>query len=209
MAWFRKTKKQKVAPSKEQRSAVPEGLWVKCDGCREIIYAKELERNLRICPKCGYHFRIGARERWALLLDADGAEELFSSVRSADPLQFKDQKAYKQRLKDYGKSSGEDEAVIVVAGSIEETPVVVAVMEYRFMGGSMGSAVGEKITRAAEEALRRQCRFDCRFSVGRGQDAGGHSVADADGQDLRRAGAAVRTPGSRTFRSSPIRPPAV
>jgi acetyl-CoA carboxylase carboxyl transferase subunit beta len=157
MAWFRKTKKPKVAPSKEQRSAVPEGLWVKCDGCREIIYAKELERNLRICPKCGYHFRIGARERLALLLDADSAEELFSSVRSADPLQFKDRKAYKQRLKDYAKSSGEEEAVIVATGSIEEAPVVAAVMEYRFMGGSMGSAVGEKITRAAEEALRRQC----------------------------------------------------
>lgn len=157
MAWFRKTKKPKVAPSKEQRSAVPEGLWVKCDGCREIIYAKELERNLRICPKCGYHFRISARERIALLLDEKGIEELHAGVRSSDPLQFRDQKPYRQRLKDYTKTSGEEEAVIVVAGSIEGSPIVLAVMEYGFMGGSMGSAVGEKVTRAAEEALSRKC----------------------------------------------------
>ena len=157
MAWFRKTKKPKVAPSKEQRSAVPEGLWVKCEGCREIIYAKELERNLRICPKCGYHFRISARERMALLLDENGAQELHGGVRSGDPLQFRDRKTYRQRLKDYRASSGEDEAVIVVTGTMEEIPVVLAVMEYRFMGGSMGSAVGEKVTRAAEEALQRRC----------------------------------------------------
>jgi acetyl-CoA carboxylase carboxyl transferase subunit beta len=157
MAWFRKTKKPKVAPSKEQRSAVPEGLWVKCDGCREIIYAKELERNLRICPKCGYHFRISARERIALLLDEKGIEELHAGVRSSDPLQFRDQKPYRQRLKGYTKTSGEEEAVVVVVGSIEGSPIVLAVMEYGFMGGSMGSAVGEKVTRAAEEALSRKC----------------------------------------------------
>jgi acetyl-CoA carboxylase carboxyl transferase subunit beta len=157
MAWFRKTKKPKVAPSKGQRSAVPEGLWVKCDGCREIIYAKELERNLQICPKCGYHFRISARERIALLLDEGSFVELHAGVRSSDPLQFRDQKPYRQRLKDYKKTSGEDEAVIVMAGSIAGVPVVLAVMEYRFMGGSMGSAVGEKVTRAAEEALTREC----------------------------------------------------
>ena len=157
MAWFRKTKKPKVAPPKEARSAVPEGLWVKCEGCREIIYSKELERNHQICPKCGYHFRISARERIALLLDETGREELFDGIKSADPLRFRDQKPYKQRLKSYQKSAGEEEAVIVISGTIGGTPVVLAVMEYAFMGGSMGSAVGEKVTRAAEEALRRAC----------------------------------------------------
>lgn len=157
MSWFRKTKKPKVAPAKDQRAGVPEGLWVKCDGCREIIYAKELERNQRICPKCGFHFRITARQRISLLLDPEGMEELHQNVRSADPLGFKDQKPYRQRLTAHTKSSGEAEAVIVVSGAIEGLPVVLAVMEYRFMGGSMGSAVGEKITRAAEEALARGC----------------------------------------------------
>jgi acetyl-CoA carboxylase carboxyl transferase subunit beta len=157
MAWFRKTKKPKVAPPKEERTSVPEGLWVKCEACREIIYAKELERNQRICPKCGYHFRITARERIDLLLDEGGVEELFKAVHSADPLGFRDQKAYRRRLEENRKRSSEDEAVIVVTGTMEDAPVVLAAMEYSFMGGSMGSAVGEKITRAAEEALRRRC----------------------------------------------------
>jgi acetyl-CoA carboxylase carboxyl transferase subunit beta len=157
MAWFRKTKKPKVAPPKEARTSVPEGLWVKCEACREIIYAKELERNQRICLKCGYHFRISARERIELLLDEGGVDELFKGVHSADPLGFRDQKGYKRRLEEYRKRSFEDEAVIVVTGTMEGTPVVLAAMEYGFMGGSMGSAVGEKITRAAEEALRRRC----------------------------------------------------
>jgi acetyl-CoA carboxylase carboxyl transferase subunit beta len=157
MAWFRKAKKPKVAPPREARTAVPEGLWVKCDGCREIIYTKELERNQRICPKCGYHFRITARERIDLLVDEDGLEELFKGVHSADPLAFRDQKTYKRRLEEYRKRSSEDEAVVVVTGTVDGTPVVLAAMEYGFMGGSMGSAVGEKVTRAAEEALRRRC----------------------------------------------------
>ncbi|MDH3255206.1 MAG: acetyl-CoA carboxylase, carboxyltransferase subunit beta [Acidobacteriota bacterium] len=157
MAWFRKTKKQKKAPVDRPRSVVPEGLWVKCDGCREIIYVKELERNLKICPKCEHHFRVTARERIELLFDEGSGEELHAGVRSADPLKFRDQKPYRQRLKEYVKSTGEKEAVILAAGSVDSLPVVLAVMEYGFMGGSMGSAVGEKIARGAEEALRRRC----------------------------------------------------
>jgi acetyl-CoA carboxylase carboxyl transferase subunit beta len=154
MAWFRKAKKPK--PVRDGRSPVPEGLWVKCEGCREIIYAKELQRNLRICPKCGYHFRIGATERIELLLDATGQKEHFAGIRPTDPLGFKDTKPYKSRLKDYQERLGVKDAVVVVTGTLEDTPVVLAVMEYGFMGGSMGSVVGEKITRAAELAVERR-----------------------------------------------------
>jgi acetyl-CoA carboxylase carboxyl transferase subunit beta len=156
MAWFRKTKKRKAAPAERPRSTVPEGLWVKCDGCREIIYSKELRRNLEICPKCGFHFRISARERIALLVDDEAAEELFTDIRPGDPLKFRDRKPYRQRLKEHGRTAGENEAVIVVAGTIEGERAIIAAMEYRFMGGSMGSVVGEKLTRAIEEALRRK-----------------------------------------------------
>lgn len=155
MAWFKRSKKPKPSALDRPRSQVPEGLWVKCDGCREIIYSKELIKNLQICPKCGHHFRISALERIDLLLDQDEPQELFVGVLPTDPLKFKDTKPYKARLKQYQQSTGTTEAVRVVAGEIETSPVILAVMDYKFMGGSMGSVVGEKITRAAEEALRR------------------------------------------------------
>jgi acetyl-CoA carboxylase carboxyl transferase subunit beta len=154
MAWFSKAKKPK--PVRAGRSPVPQGLWVKCEGCREIIYSRELERNLRICPKCGYHFRIDAQARIDLLLDEGTAEEHFSGVRPTDPLGFTDTKPYKDRLKEYQDRVGANDAVVVVSGRLAENPVVLAVMDYSFMGGSMGSVVGEKITRAAELALARR-----------------------------------------------------
>lgn len=156
MAWFKRSKKPKPTGLERPRSQVPEGLWVKCDGCREIIYSKELVKNFQICPKCGHHFRISALERIDLLLDEDAPQELFVGVMPTDPLKFTDTKPYKARLKQYQKSTGTTEAVRVVAGEIETSPVVLAVMDYHFMGGSMGSVVGEKITRAAEEALHRE-----------------------------------------------------
>jgi acetyl-CoA carboxylase carboxyl transferase subunit beta len=151
MAWFRRKRKPKSIP--RERSPVPEGLWVKCEGCKEVIYSKEFERNLRICPKCGYHFRIPARMRLELLLDEGEPQELFSDIRPCDPLEFVDSKRYTDRLKTYQKSVGFADAVIVVQGHVDEIPVVMAVLEYGFMGGSMGSVVGEKITRAVEAAL--------------------------------------------------------
>ena len=154
MPWFKKTKKPKPV-REDNRSKVPEGLWVKCSGCREIIYSKELERSHKICPKCGFHFRIDAPERIALLLDGP-AEHLFSQVSPSDPLSFKDTKNYKDRLKTYQRKLNQKDAVHVLAGEIEGTPVILAVMDYRFMGGSMGSVVGEKITLAAEEATERK-----------------------------------------------------
>lgn len=154
MAWFKRSRRPKAVGEDRRKSPVPEGLWVKCEGCREIIYSKELERNQRICPKCDYHFRISAADRIALLLDDEG-DELFAGVAPADPLAFRDTKPYKERLKQYGQSTGSEDAVVVVRGKIEGRDVVLAVMDYSFMGGSMGSVVGEKITRAAEEAARK------------------------------------------------------
>jgi acetyl-CoA carboxylase carboxyl transferase subunit beta len=156
MAWFKKDKKPKAVRESRDRSTVPEGLWLRCDGCREIVYAKELDRNLRICPKCGHHFRIDAPARIALIADEGSTRELFAGVAPSDPLGFVDTKRYADRLKAYQKALGVADAVIVVEARIESIPVILAVMDYRFMGGSMGSVVGEKITRAAEAALERE-----------------------------------------------------
>ncbi|HXO21148.1 MAG TPA: acetyl-CoA carboxylase, carboxyltransferase subunit beta [Thermoanaerobaculia bacterium] len=156
MAWFRKTKKPKPIRNDRPRSTVPEGLWVKCDSCKEIIYSRDLDRNLKVCPKCGHHFRIDARSRIAQLLDDPEPRELFAEVSPTDPLGFRDTKRYRDRLKNYQQAIGERDAVVVVAGHIEAIPVTLAAMEYRFMGGSMGSVVGEKVTRAAERSLERQ-----------------------------------------------------
>jgi acetyl-CoA carboxylase carboxyl transferase subunit beta len=155
MAWFKKAKKPLPIGADQRRSRVPEGLWLKCEGCKEIVYSRDLESNLRVCPKCGHHHRIEARAWLALLLD-DEPRELFTSLGPADPLGFRDTKRYRERLKSYQQSIGERDAVVVAQGSLEEIPVVVAAMEYRFMGGSMGSVVGEKITRAAERSLEKR-----------------------------------------------------
>ena len=154
MPWFKKAKQPKPVREARQQSVVPEGLWVKCSSCKEIIYSKELERNDRICPKCGFHFRITVQERIELLLDP-GFNELFEDVAPTDPLSFKDTKAYRDRLKQYMRQLGENDALISLAGSIEDMPVILAAMNYDFMGGSMGSVVGEKIALSAEEATSR------------------------------------------------------
>ncbi|HUF78905.1 MAG TPA: acetyl-CoA carboxylase, carboxyltransferase subunit beta [Thermoanaerobaculia bacterium] len=153
MAWFKKQSKPKPAAGERPQSSVPKGLWVKCEGCKEVIYSKELERNLRICPKCGYHFRIDAGERIKLLFDEEEPRRLFEGIRPTDPLGFRDTKRYRDRLKSYQSGLGQNDAVVVVEGHVDSIPVVAAVMEYRFMGGSMGSVVGEKITRAIERSL--------------------------------------------------------
>lgn len=149
MAWFKKTKE----PRGEKKGKVPEGLWVKCDGCREIVYKKEVERNLQICPKCNYHFRISARERLKLLVDEGSFVELDANLVSVDPLHFKDTITYRDRLKENQRKSGLKEAIITGDALIGGYPVNIAVMDFSFMGGSMGSVVGEKVSRAAERAL--------------------------------------------------------
>jgi len=152
MAWFKKQKQPKKAVS-DKRLRVPGGLWVKCDNCREIIYKKEVLRNANVCPKCGYHFRISARERLAGLFDNGIYEEVDRNIVPTDPLGFKDTRPYKDRLKQYQEATGLKDAVINAVGLLGGMPCVVSAMEYSFMGGSMGSAVGEKVARAAERAL--------------------------------------------------------
>jgi len=150
--WFQKNKVPKV-PRETRTSKVPEGLWTKCDGCKEIIYTKEIQKNLRVCPKCNYHFRMSAADRLDLLFDDSRWVELDGDLRSADPLKFKDTKKYRDRLKNYEELVGPGDALISAQGTVETIPTIVCAMEYQFMGGSMGSVVGEKITRAAERAM--------------------------------------------------------
>jgi acetyl-CoA carboxylase carboxyl transferase subunit beta len=150
VAWFKKTRKPIKANEKSSR--VPEGLWVKCPSCGRAIYNKELGENAQVCVKCGHHFRMNAIDRLKLLLDGEW-DEHDPGLRSLDPLEFTDTKPYRARLESSIKSTGLYDAVIVATGSLDEIPVVVASMEYSFIGGSMGVVVGEKITRAAELAL--------------------------------------------------------
>ena len=132
---------------------MPEGLWVKCEACKEMVYKKEVLRNVNVCPKCNYHFRIGARARLELLLDDARYEEFDTNIAPVDALGFKDVKAYSKRLSDYQGRTGLKDAFISCVGTIGGHPVVVGVIAYEFMGGSMGSVVGEKVTRCVERAL--------------------------------------------------------
>ena len=154
MAWFRKEKKPKEAV--EKQTAIPEGLWIKCEECKEIVYRKEVEANLNVCPKCGYHFRLTARERFDTLFDDGKYKEFATDVRSGDPLEFRDTKRYRDRLRVYQQRVGEGDAVLCAEGKLEGLAVVICAMEYQFMGGSMGSVVGEKITTAIERCLEKK-----------------------------------------------------
>jgi acetyl-CoA carboxylase carboxyl transferase subunit beta len=154
MVWFRKEKKPK-API-ERPTQIPEGMWVKCAQCREIIYRKDIVKHDWVCPKCGYHFTIPARVRLAALLDEGSVVEFDTGLASLDPLRFKDRLPYRDRLREYRSKSGLNDAVLAARGTLDGVPVVAAVMEYGFMGGSMGSVVGEIVTRAAEAARDEQ-----------------------------------------------------
>ena len=155
MAWFRKVREPKEPrePRDRRSSKVPEGLWVKCDSCRQILYNKELARNYKICPKCGFHFRLSAAERLRMLFDGEQYTELEGELRSTDPLRFRDTKRYRDRLAEYEESIGTSDAIMIGSGTLDGIPVLIGAMEFFFLGGSMGSVVGEKVTRAAERAL--------------------------------------------------------
>ncbi len=150
MAWFRR-ESTPLTPG-EQESRVPEGLWVKCGSCKEIIYRKDLVKNLSVCPKCAFHFRISARERLDLLFDGSW-DEFDRGLVSADPLGFKDTKAYAARLKEGLAKTASPDALLSAVGSMGGITTVIAAMEYAFIGGSMGVVVGEKVTRAIEKAV--------------------------------------------------------
>ena len=156
MAWFKKEKTPKL-PAGDRKFTIPEGLWVKCDNCKEIIYKKEVARNANVCPKCNYHFRISARERLETIYDDGRYRELDSGIAAVDALGFVDTKPYAARLVAYRKATGLEDAIISTEGLMGGLPVIIAAMEYGFMGGSMGSVVGEKITRAAERAYEASC----------------------------------------------------
>ena len=153
--WFRKDKGPRAPRDPKTASSLGEGLFLKCEACRETLYLKELERNLRVCPKCGFHFRMPAVERIKLLLGED-AQPLFEGVRPSDPLKFKDSKRYRDRLRESEAKTGRADAVRAASGAIDGVPAVVAVLDYAFMGGSMGSVVGEVLARSAELARKER-----------------------------------------------------
>jgi acetyl-CoA carboxylase carboxyl transferase subunit beta len=154
MAWFKKEKTPKQPG--ERRLQIREGLWVKCDNCKEIVYRQEVLLNSNVCPKCNYHFRISARERLEQLLDDARYEEFDAEISPTDALEFRDTKPYRERLVQYQDRTAMQDALISCTGRLGGHPVVLSVMEYGFMGGSMGSVVGEKVTRCAERSLRER-----------------------------------------------------
>jgi acetyl-CoA carboxylase carboxyl transferase subunit beta len=156
MAWFKKTRKPMASATAGRPSRVPEGVWVKCPDCSQPLYNKDLEENLSVCPKCAHHFRVSAADRLRMLLDDGQWTEHHAGLTATDPLSFTDTKAYRDRLTTTRRDTGMTDAVIVATGELDGLGVVVAAMEYSFIGGSMGVVVGEKITRAAEMALERR-----------------------------------------------------
>jgi acetyl-CoA carboxylase carboxyl transferase subunit beta len=166
MTWFEKIMPSRIKTERRTRS-VPEGLWMKCAACDAVLYRAELERNLHVCPKCGHHMRIGARDRLEHFLDPETAVELADGIEPEDPLKFRDQKKYRDRLLQAQKSTGEKDALIVMAGGLHGIPVVACAFEFQFMAGSMGSAVGERFVRAAEHSLEHRKPLIC-FSASGG-----------------------------------------
>ena len=158
MSWFDKLMPSRIRTEQRSRS-VPEGLWVKCPSCAAQLYRAELKRNLQVCPKCDHHLRIGARERLELFLDDKSGTEIGANLEPLDPLRFKDSRRYKDRLTDYQKRTGEKDALIVMAGELKKMPVVAAAFEFAFMGGSMGSVVGERFVRGIARAIKDRRPF--------------------------------------------------
>jgi acetyl-CoA carboxylase carboxyl transferase subunit beta len=163
MSWFQKLLPPKIKRREDAdvKKSVPDGLWHKCPSCQAVLYHADLEKNFSVCPKCNHHHRIGARTRLDWLLDNEGRFEIGSEVLSVDTLKFKDQKKYSDRLVEAKKKTGEDDALIVMQGSIHALPVVAAAFEFDFMGGSMGSVIGERFVRGVQVSLEQKCPFIC------------------------------------------------
>lgn len=163
MSWF-----QKLMPSRirtevgtERNRSVPEGLWTKCDACGGVLYRPEVERNMEVCPKCGFHLRIRARKRLELFLDENTRQEIGADIQPVDALRFRDTKKYKDRLAQAQKATGENDALIAIRGTVKGIPVVTAAFEFSFIGGSMGSVVGERFVRAAGVSLQERIPLVC------------------------------------------------
>ncbi len=167
MSWLEKLLPPKIQQTSPQdRRQVPEGLWVKCPSCETVLYKSDLELNQNVCPKCSHHMRIGARARLDALLDGEGRYEIGQEVLPVDPLKFKDSRKYPDRLKEALENTQETDALIVMGGAIQTLPVVVACFEFEFMGGSMGSVVGERFVRGVQAAIEQKVPFICFTATG-------------------------------------------
>jgi acetyl-CoA carboxylase carboxyl transferase subunit beta len=166
MSWFDKLMPSRIR-TERRRHSIPEGLWVKCAGCSAQLYRAELKRNLHVCPKCGHHLRVGARDRLEMFLDPESGEEIAANLEPLDPLKFKDAKRYKDRLAQAQRETGERDALVVVVGKLKGMPLVAAAFEFRFMAGSMGSVVGERFARAVQHCIDNRMPLVC-FSASGG-----------------------------------------
>ncbi|HRP97377.1 MAG TPA: acetyl-CoA carboxylase, carboxyltransferase subunit beta [Rhodocyclaceae bacterium] len=167
MSWLKKLLPPRInKDGSSVRRSIPEGLWSKCPACDAVLYRSDLESNQAVCPKCGHHQRIRARARLNLLLDADGRREIGASVVPLDPLKFKDSRKYTERLATAASETGEADAMVVMQGTIRGTPVVIACFEFDFLGGSMGSVVGERFVRGARAAEEQRLPFICITATG-------------------------------------------
>ncbi|HUT40348.1 MAG TPA: acetyl-CoA carboxylase, carboxyltransferase subunit beta [Gammaproteobacteria bacterium] len=167
MSWFSKLVPSKIRTVGGSKRTVPEGLWIKCNGCSAVLYRSELERNFDVCPKCSHHIRIGARLRLKMFLDDDSGKEIGKSIEPVDVLKFKDSKKYRDRLNAAQKETGETDALIAMQGTLRSLPVVAVAFEFRFMGGSMGAVVGERFVRAVELCIKEKRPLIC-FSASGG-----------------------------------------
>ena len=167
MSWLEKLLPSKIQPTDpSERRTVPEGLWLKCPSCETVLYKTDLEQNINVCPKCSQHHRIGARSRLDAFLDAEGRFEIGQEVLPVDPLKFKDSRKYPERLRDALEQTGETDALVVMGGAVLSIPVVAACFEFDFMGGSMGSVVGERFVRGVETACEQKTPFISFASTG-------------------------------------------
>jgi acetyl-CoA carboxylase carboxyl transferase subunit beta len=167
MNWFTKLLPSRIRTETSSKKSIPEGLWAKCNACGAVLYRAEIERNLNVCPKCDHHMRVGARWRLEHFLDEEGREEIGANLKPVDALKFRDIKKYKDRLHQAQKATGETDALIAMQGQLKGLPVVATAFEFRFMGGSMGSVVGERFVRAANRAAELHAPLIC-FSASGG-----------------------------------------
>ncbi|HEY0954271.1 MAG TPA: acetyl-CoA carboxylase, carboxyltransferase subunit beta [Roseateles sp.] len=167
MSWLDKLLPPKIQQGDPaDRRTVPEGLWIKCPSCETVLYKTDLEQNINVCPKCSFHHRIGARARLDAFLDGEGRYEIGQEVLPVDALKFKDSKKYPDRLKEALENTGETDALVVIGGAVMSVPVVAACFEFDFMGGSMGSVVGERFVRGVETAIEQKTPFICFTATG-------------------------------------------
>lgn len=168
MSWFEKLMPSRIrTESTTKKTSVPEGLWAKCDACSAVLYRAEVTRNLEVCPKCNHHMRMSGRTRLDVFLDAEGREEIAANLEPMDMLRFKDSKKYKDRIIQSQRDTGEKDVLIVMCGTVKSVPLVACAFDFSFMGGSMGSVVGEKFVRAANVCIDRKIPLVC-FSASGG-----------------------------------------